>query len=607
MTRIGRTVSVLAVVCVLTTSLHSAPAGLPPVPPLPATGWPLPEDAEPFARALIAQVPPQELAGITTSNPDAMPAIFRNLGTALLSRDAVLQAALKAYATALVHARAARIPHNFSGQDLQSLVIFQVLDPLRYTYDDEYRRVVDTILPRSLSPSLPEGLRRAAVNELNRVAPVGFETSEALAVSSGLVARPSGSRFVDAVTSGARIVTNGIEPIEASIYSINSRFAKPAEAKRFLTAVRAAAPHRRIVVIGDEAIRGALEKDLATLRIDFIDNLNRPLTLWPRDPFSVARTPGGQVVFINRPNQQHNREEDASMVRVLLDGLPKSLDERWKARWTTGATSFHNGQVLLTPSAAWISIHSVEFRAVELMGRDRIPVEEFNSPEGIARYVEAVQRAAQELSKLYGRPVRFIHDMPRTPEQMTTLGGDAGFDLDSIVTLLPHPDGSMDALVGDLSLGGKLAGGASTEEWRALERTYSLSDNRETVIKFQHGSDAAGLQRFLDRSASDLAKSGVKVRRLPLLMVPSSLLVGEDERPETAHFLVTWNNVVLEGSRAEGFASGLSSGDLAARSAFKTAGYELTLFPPLSRSVVLNGGYRCASNEVRRTPAVTPR
>ena len=167
------------------------------------------------------------------------------------------------------------------------------------------------------------------------------------------------------------------------------------------------------------------------------------------------------------------------------------------------------------------------------------------------------------------------------------------------MTLLPHADGSMDALVGDLSLGGKLAGRASAEEWRALEKTYSLSDNRETVIKFQHASDAGGLQRFLDRSASDLARSGVRVRRLPLLMVPSSLLVGEDERPETPYFLVTWNNVVLERSRAEGFASGLPSADLIARSAFRAAGYELMLFPPLARSVVLNGGYRCASNEVR--------
>lgn len=599
MARIGRTVVVLAI-CVLTATLRSAPIDLPPIPPLPDTGWPLAENAEPFARALIAHVPPQELDAIASSNPEVVPSVFRNLGSALLSHDGALQAAVKAYATALVHARAARIAHNVSSTNVQMLVVFQVLDPLRYAGDEEYRRVVDTILPASLSPSLPEGLRRAAINELNRVAPISFDTAEALTVSAGLVTRPSRSRFVDAGSAGARILTNGSEGIEASIFSINSRFVKPAEARRFLSAVRSAAPERRIVVIGDDAMRSALANDLSALRIDFIDNFNRPLTPWPRDPFSIAHTPDGRVVFVNRPNQQRNREEDATMVRVLLDGLPKSLDERWKARWTTGATSFHNGQVLLTPNAAWISIHSVEFRATEILGIDHVPVEEFGSAEGVARYTGAVQRAAKELAELYGRPVRFIHELPRTSEQIATLGGGAGFDLDSIVTLLPHGDGSTEALVGDLSLGGKLGADALSSEWREMEKTYALHGGaRDAVINFQHDPAATGLQRFLDRIARDLAASGVKVRRLPLLMVPSPLLTNDDERPETPYFLVTWNNVVLERSRAEGFASGLASGDRAARSAFKAAGYDLTLFPPLPRSVVLNGGYRCASNEVR--------
>jgi len=211
-----------------------------------------------------------------------------------------------------------------------------------------------------------------------------------------------------------------------------------------------------------------------------------------------------------------------------------------------------------------------------------------------------VQRAAKELAALYGRPVRFIHELPHTPELMATLGGGAGFDLDSIVTLLPHGDGSVDALVGDVVLGGRIGAAAPSSEWRAMEKTYALqSDARDAVINFQHDPDATRLQRFLDRSAQDLAASGVKVRRLPLLMVPSPLLTGDDERPEAPYFLVTWNNVVLERNRAEGFASGLASGDRAARLTFKAAGYDLTLFPPLPRSVVLNGGYRCASNEVR--------
>ena len=263
------------------------------------------------------------------------------------------------------------------------------------------------------------------------------------------------------------------------------------------------------------------------------------------------------------------------MVRVLVNGLPKSLDDRWKPRWTTGATSFHNGQILLTPKAVWISMHSVEFRALEILGIDHVPVERFGSAEGIARYTDAVQRAANELSKLYDRPVRFVHELPHTPQQIEVLGGGAGFDLDSIVTLLPHADGSIDALVGDVSLGAKLA--ASANEWQELEKTYSLARKRSRcgAELSERSQSSIGLQRFLDRCANDLAAHGMKVRRLPLLMIPTSLLADED-RPETPYFLVTANNVVLERNRAEGFASGLRVVDSAARSAFKAAGYDLS-------------------------------
>jgi hypothetical protein len=198
--------------------------------------------------------------------------------------------------------------------------------------------------------------------------------------------------------------------------------------------------------------------------------------------------------------------------------------------------------------------------------------------------------------------VRFGHELPHTPQQIEVLGGGAGFDLDSIVTLLPHADGSIDALVGDVSLGAKLASSASANDWQELEKTYSLTANaRDAVLKFQSDPSSIRLQHFLDRCANDLAKRGIKVRRLPLLMIPTSLLIDQNP-PETPYFLITSNNVVLEPNHAEGFASGLPVVDSAARSAFKSAGYDLTLFPPLPRSVVLNGGYRCASNDLRVAP-----
>jgi len=44
----------------------------------------------------------------------------------------------------------------------------------------------------------------------------------------------------------------------------------------------------------------------------------------------------------------------------------------------------------------------------------------------------------------------------------------------------------------------------------------------------------------------------------------------------------------------------LAAGDELARKTFAAAGYRLHLFPPLVRSIVLGGGYRCASNHLRQ-------
>src|SRR5262249_35749291 len=158
----------------------------------------------------------------------------------------------------------------------------------------------------------------------------------------GLIARRSGERFVDFANAKPRVVTSGLDRIEASIFSLSSQFVTAAEARRLMAAVRAAAPKRRIIVLGDEAMRKALGAAIAALRIAFIASFSRPFTIWPRDPFFAARGADGGLVFVNRPNLQPGREEDANMVRALVDALPEAT------RWTTGTTAFHNGQVLLT-------------------------------------------------------------------------------------------------------------------------------------------------------------------------------------------------------------------------------------------------------------------
>ncbi|MFL6291881.1 MAG: hypothetical protein ACJ759_13390, partial [Thermoanaerobaculia bacterium] len=134
------------------------------------------------------------------------------------------------------------------------------------------------------------------------------------------------------------------------------------------------------------------------------------------------------------------------------------------------------------------------------------------------------------------------------------------------------------------------------EDWKSLRDGYGLQPTAEPVAPF------AGLDAFLDLVADHLKKEGMEVRRLPLLAVP---VAGLRDREGLTHdeFLITWNNVVAETRagrvRAEGFASLIPAGDRLARAAFAAAGARLDLFPPLVRSVILNGGYRCASNHVR--------
>src|SRR5205823_4976897 len=127
--RIGRSVAVVAALCLFGAAER---VEFPAVPPLPSAGWPRPDVADAFARSLIARVPPAAFDDAARANPELVPAVFRNLGTALLSHDAQLQVAVKRYAMSLVREHAARIPRDFSEDDLHMLVAYQVLDPLRY-------------------------------------------------------------------------------------------------------------------------------------------------------------------------------------------------------------------------------------------------------------------------------------------------------------------------------------------------------------------------------------------------------------------------------------------------------------------------------------------
>jgi hypothetical protein len=547
--------------------LAAQPAALPPVPPLPSSGWPAMSVAEPFARALVARVPAAELARAFAAQPELEPAVLRNLGTAMMTSDAALRNALAGYLAGVARASASL--------DLPRLIAIVVVDPQRYGADAAFHARINSHLPRSVGV-LPKTTAARVLRELTTSADLDFGTAEAAAAAALLIPHTSAERRI-AFDRSLRLPDDSGNAIDASIFSLNTAAFTPDEALRFLDAVHAASPARRIIVLGDAAMLEALSPHTQRLHLELVDNLDRLFTPWPRDPFLVGRTKSGNVVFINRPNLQRHREEDQNMARVLAASLPN-------ARWTVAPTPFHNGHILRTPSAVWISIHSVEPRALALLGLDHVPVETFGTHEGTERYLQAVRRAARELEELFHSPVRFVHPLTN----LARLGGGAGVDLDSIVTLLPRAGGKTDALVGDVNLGAAAARNATAAEWAALRKAYGFSEDAPAVAAMQ----SAALQQYLDDVAGELRRDGMTVRRVPLLQMPRR------------DFLLTANNAVLETRggvrRAEGFATLLPSIDRAAREAFAASGTRLDLFPPLVISVVKGGGYRCASSHLRK-------
>jgi len=377
--------------------------------------------------------------------------------------------------------------------------------------------------------------------------------------------------------------------------------------------VRKVAPRRELIVLTDLPLRRRLEPRARELGVRLLETYGRPYSPWPRDPFSLARTAAGGVQVLIRPNLQPGREEDASLGPELVQNLPDDLDRAWgRPTWAVAPVPFHNGQVLMANGAAWTTLHALEPRILALLGVDRVPVETFGTAAGIDRYLQAARKAAAELSALYGRPVRLVHPLPERGElaarmeAMRRIGGGAGYDLDSILTLLPARDTKKTskpfALVADVTAGRELLSRLGPNDWQALQAGYGLEPSDASLVAAQSAPGALALDGFLDDIAAHLAKEGWQVRRLPLVSVPVPLLRNR-EGLEHAEFLLTWNNVVAEVRdgrlRAEGFSSLIPAGDEQARRTFAEAGADLSLVPPLVRSVILNGGYRCASNHLR--------
>jgi hypothetical protein len=554
--------------------------------------------------AAPAVVPPEELEARLAADVSSLPGTLAGLGRML---DGDSRHEVGDYLAALSRARCRRLTRqgSWTPADVQALLTIQLVHPERFVGDPAFRAQVLEILPRSLDPSTPPRLRDDLLFELNQVRGIDFAASETIEAGWGAVPRRALDRRVDFPQGAAdrlRFFDEAESPLAASIYSLPSFFFGAEEARAFLAGMRQAAPDRTLVVLTDLPLRRALEEKVGALKLRLLETYGRPYSPWPRDPFSLVRTPSGAVRVLVRPNLQPGREEDASLGPELIQNLPDDLDRAWGGiAWTTAPVPFHNGQVLTTRDAVWVTLHTLEPHVLSRLKLERVPVETFSTAAGVDRYVTAARQAAEELGTLYGRPVRFVHPLPGSkdgPGLMRRIGGGAGYDLDSLVTLLP----ASKALVADVTAGRELLSKMTAADWTALRDTYGLDGDALTREMAAAQSGAADLDGFLDLVAEHLTKQGMQVRRLPILSVPVSLL-RDQEGLTHRELLLTWNNVVAETRdgrlRAEGFASGIPAGDRIARAAFAATGAHLDLVPPLVRSIVLNGGYRCASNHVR--------
>jgi hypothetical protein len=536
-------------------------------------------------------------------------------------------------------ARALARRGGWTAAEVGELAAGQVVDPQLFIADPAFRRWVLGLLPRELDPATAPRLRDDLLLALERLP--GLDFGDADALESAWAAAPRrGADRRSAFAGAPRFNDDAGAPIAASVYSLPSSFFDLPAAASFLAAVRAVAPQRDLLVLTDLPLRRRLEECCASPRLHLLETYGRAFTPWTRDPLSLTRRADGGVLVLVRPNVQPGREADRNLGEELVRQLPPGLDRAWgEVRWAVSPVPFHNGQVLLAHDAAWISIHTLEPRILALLGTDRVPVESFATAAGIERYFGAARQAAAELADLYGRPVRWVHPLPgetgggtriasagtgdgsgggagaggakrqlaAESDLVLRLGGGAGYDLDSLLTLLPAGKGRRPvALVASLATGRSLLAGLSAGDWRALRGGYELAPAGAGLAAAlgaaQRTAATARLEGFLDLIAAHLATQGFRVERLPLLVVPVELL-ADHEGMAGKEFLLTWNNVVLETRqgrlRAEGFSSLLPAGDREARRTFAAAGCRLDLLPALVHSIVLNGGYRCASNHLR--------
>jgi hypothetical protein len=255
---------------------------------------------------------------------------------------------------------------------------------------------------------------------------------------------------------------------------------------------------------------------------------------------------------------------------------------------------------------------------LEILGVNVIDVARLKEEPALwSRFIRAADVGSKELEQLDGRPVRFVHPWPgepgAAPPFLDALAGGNDFDLDVLLTLIPG-DEKPAVLIGDLNVGIETIAAATIQEWDAFSRRFHISRQagrtvQEQLVAYHETPRGRGLIAFLRLVAEHFEKQGFRVLRMPLVLVPTRLISSEvmragDRPPEC--FTLGFCNAVIETNaagemNAEAFSSGLPVLDRKATEIFANGGCRLTLYPTLVSSIIFEGGYRCATQELRES------
>lgn len=492
------------------------------------------------------------------------------------------------------------------------------VDPARFFGNDlDFQKLVLGHLPATVDPNTHVGFRLRLLHTLRQIPEIDGAAADPIAVGWHLGVRSAQDRRLPDAEQPLRPDDDGLSSVQAFAFSLPSSMFDPEECRHLLVSIRAAAPNARILALSDAD--SLLAFGATHTGIDVVRPWIPGLSPWLRDPMLVARSPQQDIVLLSRTFPQKNREADREAARQLISTAPAE----WEAnlgpvRWINKDFPFHGGQLLFTPGTAWISVHSLEQRILSILQVDHIDPAMLHQDDEWTAFVGAADQATKELAALTNLEVRMVHPWPSPPPGMNresfvqALAGGNDIDLDTLMTLLPQkPNPTL--IIGDTHRARDLGAQIPEEEWLAFGKEIcsqlEATPLRNEIIASQARARPVSIQAFLDLVEAHFARLGFSIAKAPLLMIPTALVTNHPRLASNqphAWFPLGYANVVIESDnagplplRAHAFSNGLPYLDAIATKAYRDVACRLILHPPLMESLICEGGFRCATQQIR--------